>query len=268
VALPYYAQGFGSMVNIPGSSSPAASGAAAGSVNPYAGSGTPGSASNPSNYNTGPSAAGFGGAGEIAGGGAVPMSGVNLPYFNQQYGQIQGLMAGQSPWTQNTYGGQWSGLIGQLQQQANGAGPGGGPSPAEQAYNQALGNSNAQLSSMAQGSANPDLARQAMLQQGQAAQGQTAGLAQAQTQYQLGSQQALASALGQAGSQSLQQQGMNQQTYMGMLGQQLGLSEAQLKALQGNQGYAQGMAQINAQQNAAKLSALSGMVGGLAKLGG
>lgn len=88
---------------------------------------------------------------------------------------------------------------------------------------------------MSQGSATPGAARQAMIQQGRTGQGMAAGLATARTQEQLGAQGALTQALGARDQ-------LNQGAYLNVLAQQLGLSEAQLRAMMGNQQYAVGMA--------------------------
>jgi hypothetical protein len=63
------------------------------------------------------------------------------------------------------------------------------------------------------------------------------GLATARTQEQLGAQQALGNVLGQRDQ-------LNQQAYLTTLAAQLGLSEAQLRAMLGNQQFEQGMAQV------------------------
>jgi hypothetical protein len=111
---------------------------------------------------------------------------------------------------------------------------------------------------MAQGSASPAAAREAMMQQGRVGQGMAAGVAQARTQEQLGAQSALAQALGQRDQ-------LNQNAYLDVLGKQLGLSEAELRAMIANQQYKVGMA--GQPTNGQKwVGALSGGLGGLGKL--
>lgn len=211
-----------------------------------------GSAGNPSNYNSGPNAGGFGGSGEISGGGQVPLGALNLPYFQQDRDRLGGLLNGQSPFAS----GDWNSLIQQLSAQAQGQ----GPSMAGMAYNKGMQDTGAQLGSMARGSASPAAAYQAMLQQGKLGQGQAAGYAQARTGEMMASQQALGNALNQRDQ-------LNQSAYLNILGQQLGLSQSQLKALMGDQSFAQGMAGIDQQRDAAKLQALSGMLAALGKVG-
>lgn len=217
------------------------------------GSGPIGSAGNPSNYNTGPNAGGFGGPGEIAGGGQVPFGAMNLPYFQQDRDRLQGLMNGQNPFASND----WNGLITQLQQRAAGT----APSLAGMAYNRGMADTGSQLSAMSRGSASPGAAYAAMRQMGNLGEGQAAGYAQARTAEMQSAQQGLTSVLGARDQ-------LNQQAYLNLLGQQLGLSQSQLKALQGDASWAQGQSQIDEQRNAAKDAALASILGAGASLAG
>jgi len=212
-----------------------------------------GQAGNESNYNTGPNDKGFGGAGEIAGGGQVPFSGVNLPYFPQDRDRLQGLLNGQNPYASQD----WNGLIAQLQQRASGQ----GPSLAGMAYEKGLADTGSQLSAMSRGSASPAAAYAAMRQQGNLGEGQAAGYAQARTQEMMGAQQGLTSALGARDQ-------LNQSAYLNILAQQLGLSMGQLKALQGDASYAQGQSQIDQQRQAAGANAVASVLGAGATLAG
>jgi hypothetical protein len=98
-----------------------------------------------------------------------------------------------------------------------------------------------------------------MLQQGRIGQGMASGLATARTQEQLGAQGALAGALGQRDQ-------LNQGAYLSVLGAQLGLSEAQLRAMIANQNYS---AQIAGQPTGVqKFLGAVGAVGAAAGKGG
>jgi hypothetical protein len=184
--------------------------------------------------------------------GGVNMGQLNLPYFQQDRDRLQGLMDNKSPYASSD----WQGLIAQLSARANGT----GPSLAQQNYNMASGDTTNALSSMARGSSNPEAARQAMIQQGRIGQGQAAGLALAGTQEQQAAQQGLTSALGTRDQ-------LNQSAYLNILGQQLGLSMGQLKALNGDQQFIQGQNQINQQNNANKYQALASIFGSMAGMG-
>lgn len=219
---------------------------ALGQGQPNQGSGQLGSAGNPSNYNSGPNQAGFGGPGEIAGGGMVPLTGINLPYFQQDRNRLQGLLTGQSPFASQD----WNGLVSQLTARANGT----GPSLAEQEYRNASGDQAAAFAGAAHGGASPASFRQAAIQQGQIGQGLASGVTQARTNEQTQAQGALAQALGARDQ-------LNQGAYLNILGQQLGLSAEQLKALQGDQSYGLGEQGIQEQMNAAKWNAIAGLLG-------
>lgn len=160
------------------------------------------------------------------------------------------MLGGRSPFASQ----EWGGLIQQLKSQAQGL----GPSVAQQAYGQAAQDTNAALSAQVAGTANPANARTALIQRGRTGQGMAQGLAQARTQEQLGAQSALAQALGARDQ-------MNQNAYLQVLGAQLGLSEAQLRALIANQQYGVGMQ--NAPTDLQKwLGTLGGVAAGAAML--
>lgn len=209
-----------------------------------------GSQGNPSNYNSGPDANGFGGPGQIFGGGMVPFGGINLPYFQQDRDRLGGMLNGHSPFA----GSEWGNLIAQLQQRASGQ----GPSIAGDAYKQAAMDSQANMNSMAQGSGSPGAARAAMLQSARVGQGMAQGYGAARNQEMVGAQGALQGALGARDQ-------LNQGAYMNILAQQLGLSEAQLRAGMANQQYALGNNKNQNDQDAAKWAAIAGILGGAGK---
>jgi hypothetical protein len=173
-----------------------------------------------------------------------PNKNINLPYFEEDRARLGGMLQGQSPFA----GGEWGGLVSQLQQQASGA----GPSMAQQAYRQASQDTTNSLGSLARGSASPGAARAAVIQQGRVGQGMASGLASARTQEQMAAQQALAGTLGARDS-------LNQGAYMGVLGHQLGLSGQQLGALQGDRQYA-----LAQQQMPSGLEKVLGIASGIA----
>lgn len=148
------------------------------------------------------------------------------PYFQEDRDRLGGLMDGQSAFA----GKEWGGLVSQLQAQANGT----GPSMAQDAYRQASQDTGAQLGSMARGSGSASAARNALMQQGRIGQGMAQGLASARTGEMLAGQQALTGALSQRDQ-------INSGAYQNILGQQLGLSEQQLRAQQANQQYQLGL---------------------------
>lgn len=211
-----------------------------------------GTAGNPSNYNSGPNAGGFGGAGEIAGGGQVPMGSINMPYFDQDRGRLQQMMNGQSPFASQD----WNGLITQLQARASGT----APSLAGMAYDKGLADTGSQLSAMSSGSASPAAAYAAQRQMGNLGEGQAAGYAMARTNEMNTAQQGLTSALGARDQ-------LNQQAYLNILAQQLGLSTSQLQALKGDQSFTLGQAQTDQQRSAAAAGAVASLFGGAATLG-
>lgn len=221
-----------------------------------------GSQGNPSNYNQQPAQvggpwgavgdvqSGWGGPGEIAGGGAVPFGSLNLPYFQQDRNDITKTMDGQSPFA----GSEWGSLISQLQQRAAGT----GPSIAGDAYKQASQDSQNSLASLSQNSSSPGGARQAILQSGKIQQGLAQGYGAARNQEMIGAEGALAQTLGQRDQ-------INSNAYTNLLAQKLGLSANQLKALQGDQQYSLGQQQIDQQRSASKWMALSSLFGAAAK---
>ena len=211
-----------------------------------------GTEGNPSNYNTGPDAGGFGGAGQIFGGGKVPLGGLNLPYYQQDRDRLGGMLTGQSPFA----GSEWGALIGQLQQRASGA----GPSLAGDAYRSAAMDTQNSLGSMARGAGTASAARRAMLEQGRVGQGMAQGYASARNQEMVGAQQVLSGAL-----QSRDQ--LNQGAYLNILAQQLGLNDAQLRAGIANQQYSLGNAKNENDLTAAKWAAISGLLAGAGKMG-
>jgi hypothetical protein len=178
---------------------------------------------------------------------------VHLPYFQQDRDRLQQLEQGQSPFASQD----WGGLISELSQRAQGN----GPSLAQQNYQMASGDTINALSSMARGSASPDAARQAMIQQGRVGQGQAAGLALAGTQERAAAQQGLTEALGTRDK-------INTTAYTSLLQQQLGLSDEELKALMGNAGFYTQNRGIDQQNDAAKYQAAASAAAIAAKLYG
>lgn len=178
---------------------------------------------------------------------------VNLPYFEEDRARLGHMLDNRSPFA----GTEWGHLIGQLQQRASGA----APSVAGNAYKQATQDAQNGLASMSQNSASPGAARQAILQAGHMQQ----GLAQGYSSAALQEQQANQSALGQALSTRDQ---INSQAFQSILQQQLGLSTAQLHALQGNQGASLQQEQIDSGKQAAQWQAYAGLAAGLAKIYG
>lgn len=168
-----------------------------------------------------------------------------LPNYQQHNEQLQTLLNGQNPFAS----GGWDTLIGQLQQRANGA-P--GTSMAEQQYRQAQGDSSAQLSGMAHGGNSPAAFRQAAIEQGRIGQGLSQGLATQGLAERNSAQQQLQGAMGTRDQ-------LNQNAYLNILAQQLGLSKDQMAALIAN-----GQQQTNglASQN----QGMAGMMGGIAAM--
>jgi len=183
----------------------------------------------------------------------APPDPVNLPYFQQDRDRISGMLDGRSAFASSD----WNTLIGQLQARANGT----APSVAGNAFKQASQTAQNSLSSLAANSAAPGATRAAIMQQGKINQGMAQGYSQAALQEQQGAEGALQNAL------STRDQ-INQQSYLNLLNQQMGLSQAQLRALQGNQGVGVQEQQIGAAQSAATWNALGGLTAGLAKIGG
>lgn len=185
--------------------------------------------------------------------GAGPTNGaVNLPYFQEDRDKIGGLLNGQSPFA----GQDWNGLIKQLQDRASGKN-----SLAQQNYNLNSQNTVNALSSMSRGSANPDAAREAMIQEGRIGQGQAAGAALAGTQEQMAAQSGLQDAMGTRDK-------INSLAYQQLLGQQLGLSAEQMKALGMNAGYIRQDNATNAANSAAQNQMIAQLLIAGAKLYG
>lgn len=217
--------------------------------NPYGNTGaTPGGSGS---YTGGADQYGYGGQGEILGGGAVNFGQINLPNYLQNQQMLQGLMAGQSPFAS----GDWNSVISQLQGRANGTN-----SLAAQEYGQQQAQGAANLAGMAHGGATPASFRAAAQQQGQMTEGLAAGQAQAQTQEQNTAQQALTSALGTRDQ-------INSSAYQNLMGSYLGLSQQQLSALQGDQSYNLGKSGQTVQQQGNQMNALGALLGAGAKLG-
>jgi hypothetical protein len=195
-----------------------------------------------------------GGIGLFTGGDDAPAPPpVSLPYFEEDRARLGSMMDGQSPFA----GSEWGGLIAQLQARASGN----GPSVAGNAYKQASADSQAALYSMAQNSAGPGGARQAMLQAGRINQGLAQGYSAASLQEQQANQGALSQALGARDA-------INSTAYQNLLSQQLGLSRSQLAAQQGNQNAGLQEQQIQNAQSAGQYQALSGLALGLGKIYG
>ena len=171
---------------------------------------------------------------------------INSPFFIQDRDRLGAMLQGRNPFA----GQEWNPLIQQLQQQASGQ----GPSMAEQQYRQASQQTMSGLQSLSRGSGSPGAAREAMLQQARVGQGMAQGVTQARTQEMLGAQGNLAQALGARDQ-------INQQSYLNVLAQQLGLNEQQLRAMLANQQYKLGMEGVQQQRDAAKWSAVAGVLG-------
>jgi hypothetical protein len=140
---------------------------------------------------------------------------------------IAGQMAQGNPYQkQSSYTGDWRNLISQLQHGVNGVN-----SVANQQYQQAVQQGQAAMGSMARGSARPGMAQMAMGRQADATQGLAAGSALARSQEQAQQQSMLGSAIQGAGQMEAQVNQANQQAWMTLLGQRLGLNAQQFQAL-------------------------------------
>jgi len=179
--------------------------------------------------------------------------GVQLPYFEQDRQNVANQLKDKSPYASKD----WNGLISGLQSAANGTQS--GLSLAQQQYNQANQNTVANLSALSNGTNNPEMARQALIQQARIGQGQAQGLALAGTQERQAAMQGLTGALGARDQ-------LNQTAYQGLLNNQTQLSTAQLGALTADQQAALQQQQINAQKQAAQYSALGGLAAAGASL--
>lgn len=182
-----------------------------------------------------------------------PPPSVNLPYFDEDRQRLGQMLDGHSAFA----GSEWGNLISQLQARANGT----APSVAGNAYKQASQDAQAHLMSMAHDSASAGGARQAMLQAGRIQQGMAQGYGAAALQEQQANQGALAQALGARDT-------INSSAYQNILGQQLGLSRAQLGAQQGNQNVQLQEQQLQNAQQAAQWQAYAGLAAGLGKIYG
>ncbi len=166
----------------------------------------------------------------------------NLPW-DQNRAQIQGLLAGGSPWQSgsqvgaNQYGGGINSLISQLQAQSQGR----GPSVGQDAYRAASQDSMAQQAALSRvgGAAG---ARQAGINQGRIQQGMAQGLSAARTQEQLGAMGQLGSVYNMASNQDFQRDALNaqlraqaqqgnQSAYLNLIAQQMGITVEQARAL-------------------------------------
>lgn len=184
--------------------------------------------------------------------GGVDLGHINLPYFEQDRNRLQGMLQGQTPFASQD----WGGLISQLKDRAAGT----GDSLAKQNYNMANQNTVNSISSIARGSGSPGAMQEAMLQAGRVGQGQAAGLATAGIQ----EQQAAQTTLGQTLNA---RDGLNQNAYLNILGQQLGLSMGQLRALNGDQQFVTDQNKVNQANEAAKYQALASLLAAGGKIG-
>lgn len=177
---------------------------------------------------------------------------INANQYNGQGANIQGQLAGRSPFAS----GDWGDVINQLKQRANGQN-----SLAAQEYQQASQNTAGQLAGMAHGGANPAAFRAAAEQQGQIGQGMAQGTAMAQTQEQMAAQQQLQGALGTRDQ-------LNQGAYQGLMNNQGQLNQQQLQAELANQQGYYNQQGLNNDKMKNFFSAESGVLGGAAKMGG
>jgi len=144
---------------------------------------------------------------------------------DQDRQMLQNQMAGGSPYMQgNPYQGDFGSLIKQLQDQAAGR----GPSVAQNAYNAASQNNMAQQMAMSVGGASAGAGRQAAQNMGNIGQGMAQGLASARTGEETAAQQGLGGVLNAASNQNFQYGHANQQAWLDMLAQQLGLTKTQM----------------------------------------
>lgn len=146
------------------------------------------------------------------------ISGYLGPNGQQRQGSGTGPYMGANPYQQD-----WRGLISQLQA--------GNPSLAANQYRQASQDSQASIGSMARASNRPGASRAAMAQQARVGQGMAAGSATAMMEEQASNRAQLGGALSGAGQADFQRDSSNQQAWMNLLGQQLGLDQQQLQAI-------------------------------------
>jgi hypothetical protein len=188
------------------------------------------------------------------GGGDSGPEQVDLPYFEQDRKRLGGMLdSSAGPFA----GSEWGSLISQLQARASGT----GPSVAGNAYKQASQDSMNNLGSLSRDSASPAGARQAILQAGRINQGMAQGYGAMALQEQQSNQAVLAQALAARDN-------INSSAYQGILGQQLGLSRGQMGADQGNQQVVLQQQQLQNQEDAAQMAALSQLAAGLGKVYG
>lgn len=181
--------------------------------------------------------------------GGMDLSQVNLPYFQQDRDSISNTMNGQSPFASQS----WQGLISQLQDQSMGR----GPSLAQAQYNQGINTAQNSVAALASGSGGPGSVHDAMSQMGNIGANAAGGLATAGIQERLGAQGQLAGALNARDQ-------INSGAYMNLLAQKLGLSQGQLRALQGNQAFITEQNKTNQANEASKYAALASIIGSFA----
>lgn len=139
-------------------------------------------------------------------------------------GLTSGALAQGSPYMgANPYAGNYNQLINTLQGRANGQ----GPNLAGDAYNQAAANAQNEVASLARGNS-PGAARAAIQQYGNIGQGLANGYATARNQEMVGATGQLGQALNGASNANFQTQQANQQAWLQILAQQLGLTKAQM----------------------------------------
>lgn len=145
------------------------------------------------------------------------------PNVQKDRDYTQGFLNQGNPYIKdNPYAGGFDSLIKQLQDQSKGI----GPSLAGQAYNAGNQNAMAGQLAMAHGSGSAGAGRMAAQNLGNIQQGQAQGYAQARTGEQLGAMSQLGGALNSASQNNFQFQHANQQAWLDMLMQQLGLTRA------------------------------------------
>lgn len=130
-----------------------------------------------------------------------------------------------NPYINNTssQNGNYNGLISQLQQSANGE----GPSLAGDAYNRASGDAVAAQAAFSHGN-NAGAARQAAMNIGGIQQGLAQGYGAARNQEVMGARGQLGQVVQAADQSQLQRDKANQEAWLNMLAQQMGLTRAQL----------------------------------------
>lgn len=198
----------------------------------------------------------LGWAGKSMGAAATtPTNQNNINYskiYDPQTANIQGQLAGRNPFA----GQEWSGVISQLQNRANGVG-----GLAAQEYNNAAMNQSASFAGAAHGGASPAAFRQAAIQQGQIGQGMANGSALAQTQEQMAAQQQLQGALGTRDQ-------INSNAYNNLMGNQGQLNQQDLQSNIANQQNEQANNALTMQRKQQVINAIGSIAGGAAKMGG